>query len=381
MQNKIISAADAGADVKQRFAYLDNLRSFVIFLVVVMHSNVTYSGFGGWYYKEANSANLDIVSRILFGLYGSFTQAWFMGILFFLAAFFATRSLAKRGATAFIKERLFRLGIPLLIYVFLVDPFIGYFIMNYGNVRGRLGPGLAYLDYLGSFAWVGSTGPLWFVEVLLVFSLVYAAFRGMRPAKKPFADPPRTMTIILIILATGLAAFSIRLYQPIGTSVANLQLCYFASYLALFLLGLHAGERGWLKNLPEKSGLRWFSVVLGVGLPLWGVIMVTGGAARGIMLTNGGLYWQSFAYSFWESFVAVGFSIGLVAFFRKYLDFENVFTRLLSRKLLSRYTCFTHRSSSRSHSSSGTGGSRSFSSTRRWLLSRSRRHSPFPSWY
>ena len=201
----------------RRFAYLDNLRSFVIFLVVVMHSNVTYSGYGGWYYKEASSAGLDIVSRILFGLYGSFTQAWFMGILFFLAAYFAAKSLAKRGPAAFVRERLFRLGIPLLIYMFVIDPFIGYFIMNYGDIRGRFGAGRAYLGYLGSFRWIGSTGPLWFVEALLLFSLPYAALRALRPAKKALADPPKALTFVLIILATGFAAFSIRLFMPIGT--------------------------------------------------------------------------------------------------------------------------------------------------------------------
>jgi glucans biosynthesis protein C len=311
-----------------RFAYLDNLRSFVIFLVVVMHSNVTYSGYGGWYYKEANSDSLDFASRIIFGLYGSFTQAWFMGILFFLAAFFAARSLAKRGPAAFVKERLFRLGVPLLIYMFVIDPFIGYFIMNYGNVRGRYGAGQAYLGYLSSFSWVGSTGPLWFVEALLIFSLPYAAWRALRPAMKARADPPKTLTIVLVILAAGSAAFCIRLFMPIGTSVANLQLCYFASYIALFLLGLHAGEKGWLEIYPEKAGLRWFTIVLAAGLPLWAVIMSE--AARGKMLINGGLNWQSLAYAFWESFVAIGFSVGLIAFFRKFFNSENGFTRLLA---------------------------------------------------
>jgi peptidoglycan/LPS O-acetylase OafA/YrhL len=315
----------------RRFAYLDNLRSFVIFLVVVMHSNVTYSGYGGWYYKEASSAGLDFVSRLLFGLYGSFTQAWFMGILFFLAAYFAAKSLAKRGPAAFVRERLFRLGVPLLIYMLVIDPFIGYFIMNYGDIRGRVGAGRAYLEYLGSFRWIGSTGPLWFVEALLLFSLPYAALRALRPAKKALADPPKTLTFVLVILATGFAAFSIRLFMPIGTSVANLQICYFASYIALFILGLHAGERRWLDDYPEKAGLRWFGVALGAGIPAWGVVMIAGGAARGIMLTDGGLYWQSFAFAFWEAFVAIGFSLGLIAFFRKYLDIENAFTRLLAR--------------------------------------------------
>ena len=313
----------------KRLGYLDNLRSFVIFLVVVMHSNVTYSGIGSWYYTEGNLASLDTASRILFALYGSFTQAWFMGILFFLAAFFAARSLAKRGPAAFAKERLFRLGVPLLIYMFVIDPFIGYFIMNYGNIREHSNVLRFYLDYLRSFRWIGSTGPLWFVEALLLFSLLYAAWRAVRRPVKTAGEPPRVMTAILIIVATGLGAFSIRLFQPIGTSVANLQLCFFASYIALFLLGLHAGERRWLENFPEKQGLTWFMVVLGAGLVLWNVIMIGGGAARGKILFTGGLNWQSFVYAFWEAFVAIGFSLGMIAFFRKYLNVDNRFTRLL----------------------------------------------------
>ncbi|HUI71960.1 MAG TPA: acyltransferase [Spirochaetia bacterium] len=318
----------AGAPTK-RLGYLDNVRSFVIFLVVVTHTVVTYSGYGGWYYKEGMPDRLDLASRVLFGLYGSFTQAWFMGALFFLAAFFAARSLTKRGPGAFVRERLFRLGVPLLIYMFVIDPFIGYFLMDYGGVRERLSVLQAYGDYLASFRWVGSTGPLWFVEALLFFSLPYAAWRAIRPAKKNAGDPPRVITVILIIVATGLAAFSIRLFQPIGTSVANLQLCYFAAYIALFLCGLHAGERRWLENFPR--GITWFAVALSVGVPLWFVIMVGGGAAHGATLFNGGLQWESFAFAFWESFVAIGFSLGLIAFFRKNLNVENAFTRLLAQ--------------------------------------------------
>jgi len=91
------SAGESASGAK-RFAYLDNLRSFVIFLVVAVHASVTYSGYGGWYYKEASPDRLDMASRAVFGLFEAFTQAWFMGVLFFLAAFFATKSLAKRDS-------------------------------------------------------------------------------------------------------------------------------------------------------------------------------------------------------------------------------------------------------------------------------------------
>ena len=77
--------------------------------------------------------------------------------------------------------------------------------------------------------------------------------------------------------------------------------------------------------------MAWFTVVLSAGIPVWFVIMVAGGAARGANLFAGGLTWQSFAYAFWEAFVAIGFSLGLIAFFRKYLNVENRLTRLLAR--------------------------------------------------
>jgi uncharacterized membrane protein YcfT len=101
---------DFKVSAKTRFAYLDNVRSFVIFLVIAMHSAVTYSGMGGWYYIEGSADKLSMLEFILFGFFQSFGQAWFMGILFFISTFLATKSLARRGIPGFIKERLFGLA-------------------------------------------------------------------------------------------------------------------------------------------------------------------------------------------------------------------------------------------------------------------------------
>lgn len=313
-----------------RWAYLDNLRSFVIFLVVVMHSNVTYSGLGGWYYKEGNPDLLDLPSKFLFGLYGSFTQAWFMGILFFLSAYFAAGSLERRGPGAFVRERLVRLGLPLLLYVFVIDPFIAYFLMNYGNVQA-LGLGAAYLGYLASWDWVGSTGPLWFAEALLLFCLPYAAWRALKPRRGGPKGVPSTLTFVVIIAATGLGAFVLRLFHPIGTSVANLQFSFFASYIALFVLGVHAGENHWLEKLSDALGLRWFTAVLAGGIPVWLVIVVAGGVVSGEARFEGGLNPTSFAYAFWEAFVAIGFSLGLVVFFRRFVGGGGRLSQVLAR--------------------------------------------------
>jgi hypothetical protein len=254
-----------------------------------------------------------------------------MGALFFTAAFFAVPSLAKRGPGAFIRERIFRLGVPLLLYMFIIAPFIYFALLKYDYARGGILEN--YLLYLGSFEWLGSTGPLWFSETLLFFCAAYALFRRIRPratAAAETAKPPSAKALACIILGTGLGAFAIRLIFPIGTDVLNLQFSFFASYIVLFILGIMTGERGWMESLAGEKNIRWFILVPCAGIPVWAVIMLTGGALRGNMLIYGGPHWQSIAYSLWEAFTAIGFSIGLMAFLKKYADTENGFTRFFA---------------------------------------------------
>ena len=92
---------------KPRLYFIDNLRWLMIIFVVLMHVNVTYSMLGGWYYIE--KAKLDIFQTLYFGIYGSFTQAYFMGFLFFIAGYFVPGSYDRKGFGTFSKERLIRL--------------------------------------------------------------------------------------------------------------------------------------------------------------------------------------------------------------------------------------------------------------------------------
>ncbi len=127
--------APAAPPARSRRFHLDNIRSFVMLLVVAMHSNVTYSGMGSWYYTEGRPDRLDPLSLVLFALYGCFVQAWSMGILFFIAGHFAAGSVAKRGGRAFVRERLFRLGAPLLLFVFVLQPFLVWWMGDGGKYR------------------------------------------------------------------------------------------------------------------------------------------------------------------------------------------------------------------------------------------------------
>jgi len=323
---------------KPRFFYLDNLRSFVVLLVVVMHSNVTYSGMGSWYYTEARTGDLGLVSKLLFGLYGSFTQAWFMGILFFLSGALAARSLARRTPGAFARERLFRLGAPLLLYMVVVHPLTVYAFYDHGRFLHSISFWRFYTGFVMEGHVLSATGPLWFAEALLIFSLAYAGWRFLRKLGAPAAssEAPRSARFALLALATGVAAFCIRQPWPTGTSVLNLQFCYFASYITLFILGVHGGERGWFERVADCQGRRWLIAGL-IGIPAWLVIILSSGAAH----IEGGWHWQAAVYGLWEAFVAISMAIGLVVFFRRYAAWDNRFTRLLSKNAFRIYMFHT----------------------------------------
>ena len=320
---------------KTRLSYLDNLRSMVIILVIAMHTAVTYSGLGDWYYVEGSYEKLDIFELVFFAFYQSFLQAWFMGILFFISAYWATKSLAKHGALNFIKERLFRLGLPLLIYVFIVSPFIIFILLGIYPENSFTDN---YIRYIVDFWWLGSTGPLWFVEALLLFCIVYAIAKKVNVKSLQINDL-NTAKIVSIIILITIIAFSVRLILPIGTSFLNLQFPYFPSYVVMFIMGILIGENNLLEKITDSENTKWLKWTFIIGIPIWAATVIFGGALEGKTYFNGGFHWQNFAFALWESFTAISFSIGIIAFFKKNVNIENKFTVLLQKNAFGMY-CF-----------------------------------------
>jgi len=149
--------------------------------------------------------------------------------------------------------------------------------------------------------------------------------RAAPPLKAPRPARPRPITgraisigAVCLIAIIALGAFLLRLVQPLGTSVMNMQLGYFSSYVVLFAAGLRAGRNGLLAAIPAKLGRTWLWVSIAVGLPLWMAVQGFGGALSGKGdLFDGGLNWQAAAIATWEASFCVGFSLGLLTLYRE----------------------------------------------------------------
>src|SRR5215469_2601751 len=168
-----------------RLVFIDNVRWAMIVLVLGMHAAVTYSPLGSWYYRE--HPPLDLATTLFFATFQGLLQGFFMALLFFVAGYFAASSYDAKGARSFMAGRLYRLGLPTLLFVALIGPVTEYYIAHSWRTRA------SFLHEMGLYVtrgrFLSGTGPMWFCAALLIFCCVYAAWRasgfGRRRAGQP----------------------------------------------------------------------------------------------------------------------------------------------------------------------------------------------------
>jgi peptidoglycan/LPS O-acetylase OafA/YrhL len=312
----------------QRISYVDNLRIFLIILVVLHHLAITYGAPGGWYYVENNADSLSILPLAIFV---ATNQSFFMGLFFFIAAYFSVGSLDRKGSKLFLRDRFIRLGIPLLFYFFVLSPLTIYLLVQQDNEVTT-----SFFEFL--FAGRGwGFGPMWFVEALLYFTILYLGYRYLRkPVQSQTAVHlgfPANWMIILFVLFLALITFLIRIWLPVGWVLDPLgfQFPHFPQYISLFILGIIAFRNNWLSSITYKAGMRWFLVAQALIFIVFPALFILGGATSGNTEPfMGGLHWQSFCYAIWEQFVGFSLIIGLIGIFKKNMNTTSRWTRTMS---------------------------------------------------
>lgn len=302
--------------MEKRLYFIDNLRWVMIMLVVSMHAAVTYSGHGGWYVTEP--ARLGMAQEITFVTYQVFLQSFFMGFLFFLAGYFVPGAFDRKGAGRFLADRVYRLGLPALFFIFVIQPVTCYYVAGLWDKRqGFFG---AYGRYILHGRFLSGSGPLWFCVALLFFSCVYAFWRAFLRRNAGPVKPgafPRSGVIAGFVGIIALATFLVRVPWPNGTSFYNMQFCYFSQYIASFIAGTLAYRHSWLSTLSAAFSRRWGYAGLFGGLAFWLLLIAVGGADKTTVPYDGGWHWQSLGMGILESLAGTGISLGLLGMFRE----------------------------------------------------------------
>lgn len=247
----------------------------MVVLVVVLHS---IGGFGA--IPGMSASGLSFGSIFLFYL-EMLLETFLMAAMFFIAGYFTIPSLVSKQPSAFLRAKLWRLGVPLLIGSLLLVPissFIQTMLMSAFNgttypeyfqfwthfARGifspHIGPGWNLSDF--------SQGWLWFLSLLLFFQVMtWLLYHAATPLIRPPASDglnekaafrPGKHVQAIIILITALSFFIIEYFLPGRQFVTIWNLLLIQPnkvifYLCFYCLGMYGYEHSWYragKNSP-----------------------------------------------------------------------------------------------------------------------------------
>jgi glucan biosynthesis protein C len=217
-------------------------------------------------------------------------------------------------------------------------------LLGHPHVPDRPPLSKLYGDYVASGKFVGGSGPMWFALALLVFSAVFVVIRQWKPvgltASDSIARAPSGTALVGFGVGLVATTFLVRIWQPIGTSVLNFQLCFFPQYIAAFAVGVAAGRHGWLEALATSRQARIAGWLGYIGGPVAFVALAAIGGPppdNGPNPYIGGWNFRALAMAAWEQFAGLGIALGLLAWFHRRCDFSGRLATWLSDRSFAVY--------------------------------------------
>ncbi|MEW2075932.1 acyltransferase [Streptomyces sp. NPDC013433] len=258
-----------GADTERgpgagRRGELDVLRALVVLGLVFFHTALVFSPDDDFYVKNARTT--DAVTVL-----AGFGVVWAMPMLFLVAGLGARHSIRRRGPGGFARERLLRLGVPLVFATVVLCPLPPWLRLraadpgydeSYGRFWVRF---LSVRPDLADFPFVlegdhFETGHLWFVVLLLAFCLLLAPAAARLAAGADRVAPAlRRRPALLLLPALPLAAVNALLGMEEGYAGWNRW-----AYLLFFVYGFALADDERVREPMRRAAIP--VGVLGVAL-------------------------------------------------------------------------------------------------------------------
>ncbi|OEZ58010.1 MULTISPECIES: acyltransferase family protein [unclassified Duganella] len=259
----------------QRLYFLDWIRIFAFFVLIFYHTGMYYVSWG-WHVKSPYASTAIEPLMLL-------SSPWRLGLLFMISGVATAFMLKKIRVGALLRQRSWRLLVPLVFGMLVIVPPQSYF-----EVIEKLDYAGSYADFMrlyvsgyhgfckeGSCLDLPTWNHLWFVVYLWAYTLLIGAVAALAGAArlKSWSDAlGRRLTgwkiIALPVLALYAARYALVEYFPETHALVN-DWYNHAHYLILFGLGVMlALQSGFWANVDQ---LRWTS--LGLWLFSWAAMV------------------------------------------------------------------------------------------------------------
>lgn len=281
--------------------YIDNIRILCILLLFPFHTAMIFNNLGESWYIHSQSKTW--ATLFIIGVY-----PWWMSALFALAGISTVYALKKRTAKQYVKERFYKLFIPLLSAIVLLIPVQTYLAdLYFNNYKG------SYFEHLSIYFtltdWSGYDGHFtpahtWFMLYLFVISMVSLPLMiWYKNKKKKLNGSKITMVKILLLFLVILICTPI--LEIGGKSVGEFAACFLLGYFVLSV-----------EEIQDR--LEKYCIPLAI---VW-VIMIIIRCGMFQMGMSNGLIWDvEQRILSWVGILAI------VALGKHFLEFNNAFTK------------------------------------------------------
>ena len=205
-----------------RQTYIDIIRWATVALVLIYHVCYMFNGVGvpGGIPNAKNIPAFDVIAYVVY--------PWFMVLLFIVSGMSARYSLQKRTIKQFLKERTVKLLVPSTLGLFVI-----HWITGYLNIK--MGGGLEYIPValIYPISAVSGTGPLWFIQMLFIFSCVLVLLKKIDKNDRVWQLCKRANLPIILLLFVVIFGAAQILNMPVLTTYR------FGIYFVAFLIGYY----------------------------------------------------------------------------------------------------------------------------------------------
>lgn len=258
--------------MKTRIYFLDNLRTFAIFLVVTVHAGIVYEQV-----LMNNWIVIDPDKNDNIGLVRMYLDLIVMYTIFFVSGYFIPDSLRKNGTLAFLKGKFKRILLPWVIAVFTLIPAYKFIFLysrglpqepwySYFHIFHRAGADPSFFANDPNQNW------LWFLPVLFLFQVLYLLLNKVKlwPVKISMTTGVIIMVLLSVVYSMILSEAGLTGWHHSG--FLEFQRERLLPYFLIFLLGALSREQ---KVFTKPKNMKLYiiaNVVLTLGLGIFTVV-------------------------------------------------------------------------------------------------------------
>jgi len=259
--------------MKTRIYFLDNLRTFLILMVVVLHAGIVYEPI-----LENTWIVSDPVKNSSIGFIRMYLDLFVMFTLFFISGYFIPNSLKNKTGWVFILSKFKRIMLPWMVAVFTMIPAYKAIFFFFCGL-----PQEAWYSYFHLFQRVGgdlsnfADNPvqnwLWFLPVLFLFQILYLGLSKTKLLSLNISIKTGVILTLIIGIIYSVVISNLELRGWYHSPIFHFQRERILIYFMVFLLGSLCYKLKVFESTHKNKKLYiWANIALTLSLSVFTVV-------------------------------------------------------------------------------------------------------------